>query len=500
MRPPRASLWQALIALALGSLVLGYGCGDDSAGPGGADTQPPVRDSVSGADTTDDDADTAVAADTGDHNPPPALDLDFTVAFSYIGRNPASNLGESDLWLMAGDGGTRHSVTNFVRTDPDAVGFSCANSCILDDALSWIAVATGPRDERGVFEFAIGRFDQRLTVAIEKTATLGEIIDLRFAGPYLYYTRRSAAGGDGQQYGVSRLPLDRPQSRQELFDFPPDDQLGRSIYRGRFSASPDGSTLLFLSPTIFSQSVYVWREGEGLTSLGEICQVERFGSCADLTGSQYTDADPAAVSPDGRYVALFAVRQQAMKVFLWDLTEPQVRHEQALARVALEQDYTQQTSCQNLEPGQFSFVRGRPQFTKDSRALVFLGWTDCSSGDERKKPETDILRLSVARIMSAVPLAAGEIENLTETPKTNNAHQIVIESFDLSPAGDVLVFTGSPTFSIGGNVLGDTDRRQREDRELWVQHIADPRTRRQLTNDLEWRAGTPKALPAAQLP
>ncbi len=492
---PVFSAW----CLSLVALLLAVACGDNGALDEARDTTPvdQVGDDVIGPSdlSPSDRGASEVDPPSGDAieaiAPP---DLDFTIAFSYLSRIGGGEV-QDDLWLMRGDGGVRHSLTAFIQDAPDGAGFSCSNRCILDYSLGWLAVATGPRATDGSFEFALGYISDSLEVEMAKFDPLQGLTHLRFGQNHAYYTKEVQGVGGKRQYEVWRLPVEPPFERKRLFSFPPEDRLADSMFGGRFTTNRNGDELLFLLPTPGSQTAYSWNEGV-LQELGTICVEEINGVCIS-EGSQYSDSDPAAISPDGRYVAAFVVRKHDLRLYLWDLTRPEQPYDKRLAGVGFDQVYTERTVCQYLEEGQPAFVRGRPHFTPDSNALLFLGGNECNACDPAK-PESDIFKLEVARIMDPTPLQPGELTNVTKTPKTCDAHQLLIEEFDISPAGDALVMSASPMYGPGEQIMGPNERRHRADREIWVQRIDDHRWRRQLTDEVSFRAASPQALPPVE--
>jgi hypothetical protein len=421
------------------------------------------------------------------------LALDFHVVYTLLGRIAGVNLAQSDLRIMRADGEEARSLTDFF-TGEDAA-YNCHHSCIVDDDLTWLAVAQGPPDENGFFTFDMGRFGAAGTVSIVKGAPLTGVVDLHFGREYLYYTKLSRQEGPSRQFAVWRVPLARPADRQVVTYFPPDDVLADSTYAGRFRANPVGEQLVFLNPTIRSQSVYVWRDG-ALDQIDYICPYLRSGQCQGA-GSEYSDQDPLAISPDGRYVALFVVSGSDLRIRLYDLTDLTTKPYKVLARVADGQTYYANI-CASLEDWQFAEVTGQPRFHASpdgTLSLYYIGLTDPRRpGCTVRKIATDILRIDVETILAPRTLEPSDIDNITRTPKTGDAHQIAISAFDVSPDGTVLVFAGTPSFQENGQLITGGSTRHQNDEEIWVQG-SDGTGRRQVTNDKSWRATTPVALP-----
>ena len=415
---------------------------------------------------------------------PAPLHLDFRIAFTYQGR-VQEFLGQSDLWLLDADGSEIRSLTDFVKSgDPE---LTCHHSCILDDAMTWLAVADGPRSADGTFSFKMGRFNQAMEVSILKANPLTGVVDLHFAGAYLYYSKLHRSDGASQQFEIWRVSLERPAERDRLFVFPPDEVLSGSIYRGRFSVNPDGAQLVLLNPTIRSQAVYAWRDGH-LDQLDYICPMMRSGVCVG-TGSEYTDVDPVAISRDGRYVAAFVVAGRELRVRLYDLEDPGIVPYKDLVQVSPGAIY-KTVVCDEKEPWQFAYVTGKPHFTHDGTGIYYIGRSDCGG----EKPETDVLRVDVARILEPRALEEADIVNLTQIPKTGGPEHIEITSLDLSPDGTVLVFAGTPSYQDNGEPIVAGSSRHRNDVEVWIQGV-DGSGLTQLSNDKKWLAVAPKALP-----
>ena len=474
----RSAGWCWFVALAF---ALPGGCGSGGGGSAGGDgVSGPAADGASGGI----DAVTSLPDGGADVGGGGALDLDFRVAFTHQGR-VAEYLGQSDLWLTGADGTGLRSLTDFVKTgDPS---LTCHHSCILDDAMTWLAVAEGPRSAEGFFSFKMGRFNEAGEVSIMKANPLTGVVDLHFAGDYLYYSKLFRTEGPSQQFEIWRVSLANPAERTALFVFPPDEVLTGSIYRGRFFVNPDGSELVLLNPTIRSQAVFAWRDGH-IDQLDYICPMMGSGVCVG-TGSEYTDVDPVAISRDGRFVAAFVVAGRELRVRLYDLEDPGTVPYKNLAQVSADAVY-KVAICEQKEPWQFAYVTGQPHFTHDGAGIYYVGRSDCGS----EKPETDVLRLDVARILEPRPLEEGDILNVTATAKTGGPEQIVVSHLDLSPDGTVLVFSGTPMYQDNGELLVAASSRHRNDVEVWLQGISGGGLT-QLTNDKKWLAIGPQALP-----
>lgn len=466
----------------LAAALLAWACDSGSGGSG-----PGTEDAVDrdGAVTSDMLEDTSAPADVAPDVPAAPLALDFRVAFTQLGRIAGENLGTSDLWLMNADGSEAASLTGFVQADDPTL--NCNNSCLVDDSLSWIAVATGPQSDEG-FSFQIGRISPALVVSLAKSAPLERIVDLHFAGGYLYYSRLLRTEGYSEQFEIWRANLRNPAQQENLFAFPPDDVLEGSIYRGHFQVSPDGTKVVLLQPTIRSQAVYVWQNG-ALDQIDYICPLWRNDQCYGA-GSEYSDVDPLAISADGQRIAAFVIAGRELRVRLYDLRDLSTKPYKNLAQVSSGETYKAYI-CNEKEPWQFATVDSQPRFTPDGSAILYIGRSECGTA----KPETDILRLDVARILDAEPIEEGDVVNLTNVPKTGGSEQVVITHFDLSPDGETVVFTGTPMFQENGEPIPASSSRHENDYDVYVQAASAGGELRQVTNDKKWQAVAPQGLP-----
>lgn len=468
--------------LALTLVITLASCGS-SGGTATVDDTAPGADTATTADgaAADGTSGADVAADTT--QPIPA---NFRIAFTYKGRVPNDTMGQSDMWLVRGDGSELQSLTGFIQADDSDL--TCQHGCFVDDNLSWIAVATGPRVDASGFDFQIGRFNEDLVVRMSKAAPLEDIIDLHFAGHYMYFSSLIPGGGSSEQFEIWRVDLLDTGERQRLLVFPPNELVEDSIYKGRFDVSPSGEEIVLLRPTIRSQQVFVWREGR-LDELDFICGGTISGGECVGTGSEYSDIDPVAISPDGRYIAAFFVAGQQLRLRLYDLDTPGLTATQDIAEVPSGLVYKQEI-CNYRAPWQPAFVGGDPAFSPDGQTLYFFGWADCGA----QKLDTDVYALSVARIQDATPIEEADLINVTNTTRTGGPDQIEISSFAFSPDGQAVVFAGTPSFTDNDQPIPPGSSRHLNDAEIWVQR-SDGGAPRQITNDKKWEAITPLGLP-----
>src|SRR5690606_33633953 len=91
--------------------------------------------------------------------------------------------------------------------------------------------------------------------------------------------------------------------------------------KGHFKVSDDGTNLVMLQTTIRSVAVYLWRDGTGLVQLDFICKYGTQGDCSG-TGSEYTDLDPVAISPDNRWIVFFTFSDRWQRARVYDTDNP----------------------------------------------------------------------------------------------------------------------------------------------------------------------------------
>ena len=458
-------------------MVMVSGC--DGAAPDAA------RDGEGALDTVPDLP--TIAEDVGEDVPPadtgPGPAPVFRIAFASVGR-PPDHVGQRDTALLRSDGTGRASLGALVRSAGEAAG--CDHDCVVAPDGTWLAAATtAPAASGSAYRFGRLAEDGSLS-ALDLAVPLADVTQLRFAGDRAFFTRLVVdSPGTERQYTLHRTDPARPAEAEVLARFPPDDALVGSDARGHFHPSRDGSTVVLLRPTLRSQTIYAWRDGAGesLLPLDRVCWRSLAGACSGA-GMFYADDDPVAVSDDGRQVAAFVVADGALELRHYRLdTDPPTPSRVALAR-APDGEYDQ-AICGAREPWQPAFVVGRPWFTPSGDVLLFVGFSDCGAA----KPETDVLRVEVERVLAGGDLVEADVHNLTRTPKEGGPTQLVIEDLALAPGASALVLVASPTQTGDGSPIPDGSARHANDRELWV---AEPEGawRRQLTDE-------PRFLPVA---
>jgi hypothetical protein len=429
-------------------------------------------------------------------------ETDFAIMFNYRGRITGVNDSESELYLMTPDGKdpvydqeTPFALTDFsgqtisdctLIMEEDEEGnplqtapCSCALGCVVDDKVEWIAMSIKKPNKDG-FTFQIGRFNSQLEVKMVKGIVISGVTDFRFAGNYLYYSKKKECNGQACRYDIVRRQLNPVTAPETLFTFPPEDDPDwpqHSTYKGHFKASKDGSTLALLGTTIRSQRIYQWRDGE-LAEIDYICMTMIDGQCVG-SGSEYDDQDPVGISPDGRLMVAFTIAEKELRVRLYD-TVAKTMKSKGLFWVG--EGYYTTNICDEIAgtPWKFRRVAGDPVFTTDNKSLLFVAFDDCNAGLSGK-PETDIFMMDLASVTDQTLFEEGDFLNLTKNPKNQSAENLVIGGFALSPAGKVLVFTATPRFA-KGVPMGDNEKRTKSDREVWVMGL-NGAGKAQLTDD-----------------
>ena len=498
-------LYRVLVATTICLMTLGMlGCPDEEGDP--------TKDAGSPDSTTGDAADdgsvtvpdTTSKTDDGSSSttcPAPAEKDDWRIVFTYAGRIP-QNENEIELWLMSPLGGDKQKITELAGLDQFEPPLSCKYGCLLSDDLRWLAITTGPPNQAGDFSFRIGAFDDKMNFKLIKDLILKDKIDYKFAGDYLYYTQFSAGDEDCEhscQYDVYSMELDptAPKPPVHLLTFPPEYDLEQSTYKGHFKAGPSGTELVFLNTTIRSVGVYLWKQGTGLAKLDFICKHGTEGNCQG-TGSEYTDVDPVAISPDGSRIVFFTFSDRFQRARVYDATDPTASSSLAvLASVPFGNYIEHACDFGALEDWQWQRVVGDPVFTPDGTEIVFLSETSCplgGTGDPPKKPRRDLIRVGLATLETGKTLKQSDLCNVTKNPLGDITDNILITGFRLSPDSATAVFAGTPQLDQNDEFLPDGSSRPRNDREIWRVRL-DGTNLTQITNDVAWQARSPKIVP-----
>jgi hypothetical protein len=450
---------------------------------------------------------------------------DFRVMWGYQGRIPGVNDNEHDLFmvnpdrsnpLVPGEIGPQ-ALTGFSlknATDcqlimaEDGEGnvteygpCSCNFGCVVDRALKWIAVSIKKPGGDG-FTFQLGRFDAQLNVAMVKGIFLKEIIDFKFAGNYLYYTRQHYCDGAHCQYQFYRVQLEPVGQTEELFIFPPEsdpDWPNHSNYKGHFKVSQDGQVLVILGTTIRSTRIYMWKAGN-LHELDYICNSIVNGECIGA-GSEYTDTDPVAISPDNSKIAAFTVAERDLRLRLYDTNTLEQKYLNLFSVAS--GTYFADICKQLLSPvWEFKNVIGDPRFSPDGNSLYFIANNDCAVVSSTSKPHTNLLMMDLGVVGDGTPFAPDDFINITNNPPDSGPDNQLLEAFDISPSGKTIVFTASPRYEFVGpqdepimQPLQDDSKRALRDFEVWLIGTTGA-GKMQLTDTSTFAAKSPMALDA----
>jgi len=451
---------------------------------------------------------------------------DFKILFGYQGRIPGFNNEEHDLYLinpdrsnpLVPDSPGPQPLTGFSLSEAtdncqlvlaeDAEGnpteyapCSCNFGCVVDRSLKWIAVSVSKPTASG-FTFQIGRFDTALHVAMVKGVFMKNVVDFKFAGNYLYYSKQHFCDGAHCQYTIFRRQLEPIGAEEELVVFPPeydDDWPKHSNYKGHFRTSQDGKVVILLGTTIRSVRIYMWKDGN-LHELDYICNHEVNGECIGA-GSEYTDTDPVAVTPDNSKIIAFTVAERDLRLRVYDTATLEQKY---LNLFSVKQGTYLAEVCKYINKDkawEFQKVVGAPRFSPDGKSLYFVAYNECADVIAAyKKPHTNILMMALSAVGDGTPFEETDFVNITNNPMNGLPENSVIESFDLSPSAKTIVYTGSPMFSFTGDPLdpylepmGPDAERPKKDKEVWLIGSGG-QGRTQLTDDKKFSAQSPAAL------
>lgn len=442
--------------------------------------------------------DGAVVDDTGDIVQPadlwdaPAETNGFEILFGYRPRIPTTPPTANDLWMMDADGGHQVALTEFSGLKDLDPPLSCDLGCFVSPDLKWIAVAIGQSQTTGGFELMLGKFNEQLQVSIFKGVTLKDVIDFKFAGNRMFFSTPGECTGPSCTYQFQVVELGSNVNVQTPFlSFPPSNAVADSTYKGHFKVSRDGKNLVMLQTTIRSVAVYLWRDGTGLVQLDFICKYGTQGDCTG-TGSEYSDLDPVAISPDNRWIVFFTFSDRWQRARVYDTQNPDSISLATFASVPSGVYIERACEPGTLADWQWQRVRANPSFTPDGQELIFLGENACPvNGELPEKPATNIYRVKLATLQSGKTLVESDVFNVTKNPTGNVTANKRVTAFDLSPDGATIVFTATPMLTQGGATIGDGDARQRNDREVYRVRL-DGENLEQLTNTITAAAESPQ--------
>ena len=446
---------------------------------------------TTGGDTTGDTATGGTGEVCDDQS-----DEDFVIAFGYRFRLPTES--KFDIRLMRPEAKSPLlELTEFSFTEE---GKTCEFGCEIDDKLEWIAVNGAPPDAEG-FDFQMGKFNECLEVSLVKGAVLEDKAHFAFAKNFIYYSEKVSCNGPSCQYEIWRQDLDHLNEPPKLLIpfFPPADdddwKGGHSIFKGRFKVSPDGQSIVILSPTIRSQRVYLWTAG-ALHEVDYLCDNFQNDQCIGA-GSQYSDIDPVAISPDSKTVVLYTITDRKLTVRRYSTVNVDDKGQSTLLKVPPNAggDY-RSLACAYREPWQWTDVIGQPAFTPDGKSIVFIGRADCDPASE--KVETDIIKMDASWIGNGQPVTEDKLSNLSKNAKGDTPENHVITSMALAPDGKRVIFAATPHLSGQWKPINQTDDRHFSDHEIFKMSICGGNAT-QLTSQVSWEAVTPRALPVPDL-
>ncbi len=412
---------------------------------------------------------------------------DFIVSFIYKGMVPNENTDKSDLYIVdsAGENPMAPGVkaplalTPFA-IDPDACQLvlakkadgtplttapcSCNLGCTIDDTLTWIAVTVEKPSANG-FAFQIGKFNAELQVQMVKGSVFQNIVDLAFTAGYLYFSQVKYCHETGCQYLVYRYDLENIPEPQSQFLIPPDGDPdlvdGQATTDGHFIAADDGQTLAFISPTIRSARVYVWRQGQ-IKELDYLCPGGMQGDHCTGSGSNFSDLDPLALSHNGKKLSWFMQGPDGLELRFYDTDLGTLRKLTLMDTTG--KDFATE-SCSQILGNDWKFnTVTEPRFTDNDDGLVFIASSHC---DTQKRPYTDVVKLPVATIETG-NLQQHTIKNLTNNPRVDSLENTIILTWDLSPDGGNIAYAASPIYDGTGKELSPSSANANKSRELWV--------------------------------
>ena len=487
------------------TMLMVAACADDP--QANIDTTAPLGDIIVGGELNRAPEDVSTQPqDTG--QPKPEFPEDFVISFVYRGMIPNENTDKSDLYIVDSRGRNPMApsvelplaLTTFA-IDPNACQLvlekkadgtplstgpcSCNLGCVVDDSLTWIAVTVEKPTQTG-FAFQVGKFNQDLEVKMVKGARFENIVDTEFAGGYLYFSQVKYCSDTGCQFLVYRYDLDNIPVPESVFLIPPDDDPdlvdGQATTGGHFTASHDGTTLAFVSPTIRSARLYVWRGSGAVQELDYLCPGGlQNGKCTG-SGSAFSDLDPLAVSADGKRVAYFPTTSDGLEFRMYHLDAGDVASIKLMDTT--DKDFLLE-SCQQIDfdPWKFSKV-GAVSFTADAKGIYLVASSNCHPAT---RPFTDIIRIDTV-VANSTKFKLTSFDNLTNNPHGDGPDNTIIESAVLSPGGGNVAYIASPMYGEDKETpLSASSANAKKSRELWV-ISTDGKQRRQITYNSKYSA------------
>ncbi len=406
------------------------------------------------------------------------------------GQTPPQGFQDNDLWLMDSDGANLRTLTSFgdlEQTDPP---LTCNYGCFVSPDMKWIAVVAGPPTSTG-FTLRLGQFDSGMKVSLLKGAEIADIIDFQFVADRMFYSKIATCAGGACEYAFSVVELQENVNLPIPFEtYPKGEDLAGSTYKGHFRVGDNGRSMVMLNTTIRSVLVSMWKEGTGIVKLDFICKFGGQGNCQG-TGSEYTDTDPVAIDPTGRYVAFFTSADRWQRIHLYDTLGGVTGTSSIVAEV--DSGGYVENACKDgvLADWQWRRVVSDAYFTPDGSEIVFIGENDCPvNGAQPDKPRANIYRIKVATLLSGKTLEEGDVFDVTKSPFGDVTLNRRPSAFQISPDGATIVFTGTTSYDSGGSLIADGGSRQRSDREVYRIRL-DGTNIEQLTNQIQFTAESP---------
>jgi hypothetical protein len=413
----------------------------------------------------------------------------FRILYNNRGRLP-DNATENELWMMDSDGSDELAITDLGGLEDLDPPLSCNFGCIVSPDLKWIAVVAGPPTAKG-FELKLGKFNPDMKVSLLKGGSIKDVVDFAFAGDRIFYSKQKSCTGASCEFEFTIVELSENVNLPLPFlTFPQGEELTDSTYKGHFRVSADGKNMVMLKTTIRSVGVWLWKDGTGLVELDFLCKFGTKGNCSG-TGSEYTDVDPVAIDPTGRYIVFFSFADRWQRAHVYDTQNPS-NIQSSIIATAPDGAYIEKACTPGLlADWQWQKVIGQPHFTPDSSEVVFIGETACpENGQQPQKSRTNLYRVKLATLQSGKTLEESDVFNITNHPFGDVTANRRPNAFAMSPDGATIVFTGTPSYDQSGALIADGAARQRNDREVYRIRL-DGTNVQQLTNDLPFSAESP---------
>lgn len=455
-----------------------------------------------GDDTTvDTTADTALdgsASDAADSSPDvssPWVGPEETDAWrvTFTGNNRISPTDEKVLWMWEPGQAGIIDIEDATGLGNLASPLNCTIGCLIARDLTSMAVRTAVTGQG--FATELGRLEPGLAYTPLAASSLEDVTDIHLVEGGIVHSEIASCMGASCQYLLTHTDL-TSGLETPLVTYPSASEMALSTYQGHFVSGGDGSKVLMLNTTTTSSTVSLWAAGTGLVQLDFLCKFGTAGNCQG-TGSEYSDQDPLALSPDGKYAVFFSFQNSNQEVRLYDLESPGTRYTTLLATVS-EGAYLEK-SCDfgSLKSWQWQRVVGTPRFTPDGKEVVFITETHCANPDGSidKKPLRNIVRVKMETLLAGGVAVETDFFNVTKNPGGDVVANLVVTGMDVTPDGATIVFTASPKEGQLGP-LSDTGFRQLNDRELFRVRL-DGTQLEQVTDDLGWLAESPQVVPAA---